>query len=489
MASIRKRGKRQPVWYIRYKNENGKWIERRGCRDKAKTKELAASIEFDTAKVRAGALSTRELSQRVEGRRPLSEHLDDWRQDMIAGGNSAKHVAQYFDRASKLSALAVGQPLSDLEQGRTAKAIASSLATIQKATRASLFASLNAKAIQKALATLIDAGKSNQTVNHYRAALRAFCRWAYEKGRISESPMIGVKGYNAEVTKTKERRALSRDELDRLIESARAGPIRYGMTGEVRAWAYRVASETGFRVQELRSLTRNSFRVDGDDPSIVLMANATKNRKPAVQPISIRLANELRQWLATNPDDGPVFPLHHETAKAMRADLEAAGVPYKTIDGDADFHSLRSVYITSIVQSNANIKEVQRLARHAKPETTIKHYAKVNRHDLRKTVDSVWPTSDSTLQHDPHTGRISNQPAQRVPNAGAVLGRSESVPDDSANDASSFTEAPNEPNFREFDVIQTERGGFEPPKQVSPLNGLANRRFRPLSHLSGGAPA
>jgi hypothetical protein len=35
-----------------------------------------------------------------------------------------------------------------------------------------------------------------------------------------------------------------------------------------------------------------------------------------------------------------------------------------------------------------------------------------------------------------------------------------------------------------FDVIPTERGGFEPPKPVSQFNGLANRRYRPLSHLS-----
>ena len=34
-----------------------------------------------------------------------------------------------------------------------------------------------------------------------------------------------------------------------------------------------------------------------------------------------------------------------------------------------------------------------------------------------------------------------------------------------------------------------ERGGFEPPVQFYPYNGLANRRFRPLSHLSGSRHA
>src|SRR3954470_18248212 len=37
-------------------------------------------------------------------------------------------------------------------------------------------------------------------------------------------------------------------------------------------------------------------------------------------------------------------------------------------------------------------------------------------------------------------------------------------------------------------AYQAERGGFEPPRELSPPNGLANRRFRPLSHLSGTGP-
>ena len=34
------------------------------------------------------------------------------------------------------------------------------------------------------------------------------------------------------------------------------------------------------------------------------------------------------------------------------------------------------------------------------------------------------------------------------------------------------------------DTFKTERGGFEPPIGFDTYNGLANRRFRPLSHLS-----
>ena len=54
----------------------------------------------------------------------------------------------------------------------------------------------------------------------------------------------------------------------------------------------------------------------------------------------------------------------------------------------ADFHSLRGYYVSALVRSGRSIKEVQQLARHAKSETTLKHYAKVAAHDLHAAVES-----------------------------------------------------------------------------------------------------
>jgi hypothetical protein len=101
----------------------------------------------------------------------------------------------------------------------------------------------------------------------------------------------------------------------------------------LRAVAYRLAASTGFRVNEIRSLTPESFRLDDPDPVVCLDAAAAKNRRAVEQPIPAALARELAPWLAGKP----VLPLHHETAKAIKADLEAAGVPYETAEGFADF--------------------------------------------------------------------------------------------------------------------------------------------------------
>ena len=39
--------------------------------------------------------------------------------------------------------------------------------------------------------------------------------------------------------------------------------------------------------------------------------------------------------------------------------------------------------------------------------------------------------------------------------------------------------------FRGLAKVVAESGGFEPPVQLSPYNGLANRRLQPLGQLSG----
>src|SRR5262249_1021781 len=159
--------------------------------------------------------------------------------------------------------------------------------------------------------------------NHFFGAIRAFLLWCNRTKRARDVSVLGVNSFNIELEKRHPRRALTLDELTQLIEYSRTGPIRYGMPGPLRAMAYLVSAGTGFGVGELSRLTPESFRLDGDEPFIVLAARNAKNRRPVEQEIKQSLADELRQWLKGKPARVSVFPLHHETAQAMRADLEA----------------------------------------------------------------------------------------------------------------------------------------------------------------------
>jgi integrase len=404
--------------------------ERKGCGDRRATEVLAAACEAEVAKVRAGLIDAKTLGYRRHEGAPLSGHLADWRRDMEARGKTPEHAELYHGRASKLAALTRGADPADLKPGRKREAMARAARALAGILDTSRLSDLTPDGIQAALARLRDAGKSYQTINHYRAALSAFVRWAGDTGRLRDSPMRGVKGFNAEEDRRHERRALADDELARLITTADHGPERFGMPGPLRAMAYRVAAATGFRAEELRALTPESFRLDGREPSISLRASATKNRRPAEQPIPLTLAPDLAAWLAHVPARACVFPLHHETAKAIRRDLDAAGIPYETDAGVADFHSLRAYFVSALVRSGATIKEVQTLARHAQPQTTLNHYAKVSVRDLRGAVENlpVLPVNDRLALPLPYAGdgdagHMSNRSALPLPCAGDGSGR------------------------------------------------------------------
>ena len=202
-------------------------------------------------------------------------------------------------------------------------------------------------------------------------------------------PTDGVEGFNVDEDLRHVRRSLADEELARLIGHAETARPMLGMPGPLRAMAYRTAASTGFRVEELRSLTPESFHLDGPWPRVILAAKDAKNRKAVDQPIPASTVVPLRNWLRDKAPGESIFPLHHDTAKAIRTDLEAAGIAYETDEGVADFHSLRGYFVSALVRSGRSIKEVQQLARHAKCETTLKHYAKVSAHDLYGAVESL----------------------------------------------------------------------------------------------------
>jgi hypothetical protein len=213
MASFRTRGK---IWYFKYTDANGVKHEQRGCPDERVTKQMAASAEMEAAKIRGGLIDPKDVAYRDHAARPVAEHLDQWHQDMVAMGKTPNHAGQYRDRTSTLIALVKATPIGDLEQGRSE---AFRLWRERPQQRSVLsqahFGDLSPESIQSALVTLSDFGKSNQTVNHYRAAIRAFLRWAHERKRIREIPM-GVTSLNAEEDQ-RVRRILTDDELGRLV--------------------------------------------------------------------------------------------------------------------------------------------------------------------------------------------------------------------------------------------------------------------------------
>ncbi len=75
-----------------------------------------------------------------------------------------------------------------------------------------------------------------------------------------------------------------------------------------------------------------------------------------------------------------------KTAEMLRADLIRAGIPYEVGGKVADFHALRGSFITNLVRSGANIKAVQKLARHSTITLTMDTYTTIDDDEMRKAT-------------------------------------------------------------------------------------------------------
>jgi integrase len=359
MASYRKRGK---VWYFRITDENREKQERKGCTDRRVTEELAREAESKVARIKAGLVDDKAERIARETRRPVAEHVADFIAGSEAKGNDPKHVRSTRTYVERVITLAGIERISDLSPSSVSLAV-----TVLKAE------ALSARA-----------------VNAYVTAIKSFSRWLKRDGRASDYALETLTKQNEQIDRRRVRRALTPEEAARVIHAAETGPEAGGLAGADRAILYTLALGTGFRADELATLTPDRFSLDADPPTVTVMACYAKNRTEAVQPIAAGLADQLRPWVAMKTLGRPVFDgMTERTAEMLRVDLEAAGIDYETASGVTDFHALRAAYVTNLVASGASVKTCQTLARHSTPTLTIGLYAKISLHDIKGAVENL----------------------------------------------------------------------------------------------------
>jgi integrase len=249
---------------------------------------------------------------------------------------------------------------------------------------------INAEVVETFIREL--AAKKNlgpRTYNHYLQAAQEFTKWLFRTGRASTNPLLGLDPLNCEVDIRHKRRALSAEEVAKLVQSARvSGEEIQCFDGETRARIYLLSYMTGLRKKELSSLTPRSFSLDATPPTLTVEAPASKNRKRAVLPLHPELVAMVREWLVGVPDDQFLFPnLDRRRGYLMvKKDLERVGIPYENADGIADFHAAgRHTHITELLRNGASLPEAKELARHSDVRQTMK-YTHIGIDDQAKAI-------------------------------------------------------------------------------------------------------
>jgi integrase len=399
------------------------------CSDKANAKQTLARL-LDKSTMSKLGLSDPFAEHKAT---LLVDHLSDYASHLRSKGNTPEHVNQSISRVAALFNGCGFKRLEDTDAGRAAEWLdqlrrpkpiqVSLLPGIEHYAPAEVAAmfGISGAAVRSAIkrhgldvigqgktrrlprttvAALVDRsnrGCGPETVNHYVRATRGFFRWMVRAKRVAGNPLdaISLVSVNGDIRRG--RRELSADELRRLLTSVRESSRTYrGLTGTDRFHLYLTAATTGFRARALSNLTPSDFDLVGDTPTVSLAARFAKNRKSKVQPLPTETATQLGEYVQSKPLAVPVWggtwARDHRGAEMLRADLADVGIAYVT-DGPegpeySDFHSLRHSYLTLGGLAGIDLRTLQELAGHSKPELTAR-YSRRRPYDLAGAVEKM----------------------------------------------------------------------------------------------------
>ncbi len=365
-----------PKWYGDYIGPDG--VRRRIAlvKDKAASMAMLANLEKRADRVKAGLHNPGDDYAKVS----VADHLIDWERSLANAGGTAAYVRLTLHRCRMILDVTGAAFLGNLSASKVADAVA--VAAIREKW-------------------------SPSTKSHAVKALRRFGRWLQKDERWASNLFIGLSVPAGQVRADQRhaRRAFTDAELTALFDSTMRGTPSRGWSGADRVMAYRLAVSTGLRVGEMAELTPESF----EDGWVRLPASATKNKHQASLPIPTALWEDLSQWLATRTPDARCWGdgLRKDKSifsKMLKVDMEVARARWIGDGGDerldfllwqdrqgrfCDAHAFRTTFITNVVSHGATPAELQHLARHSDPATSLRHYAKVSEKAMVEAVRRV----------------------------------------------------------------------------------------------------
>ena len=362
-------------WWGRFRDANGYDKRVPLATDRAAAQAMLAEYVRRAEREKVGIIEPTDEHRK----KPITKHLADYKRYLRSKQNAPRYIENAISRVKVIVAGCKFRSIADFSPSK----------------------------VTNWLRDRRDDGKFGiSTSNDYLVAMKAFCNWLVRDGRLMRNPLAYLQRLNTETDIRRERRALSPDELERLIKAAQTSKRKIaGFGGRDRAMLYRVAAFTGLRAQELASLTAHSFDLEANPPTVRVEACYSKHRRTDVLPLEEDLVRCLREHLA-GCNGQPLWPgqWYRKAARMLRKDLDAARKTWieevppgqerekqensdylrdKDRDGRvADFHSLRHGFITYLVTANVPPKVAQTLARHSTITLTMDRYAHLGVGDL-----------------------------------------------------------------------------------------------------------
>ncbi|MBI1367095.1 MAG: tyrosine-type recombinase/integrase [Planctomycetes bacterium] len=408
-------------WYMRYRDAEG--VMRRGstgCRDKQAAQKKLADVLADVEKVHAGIITSQEKQIAAHGERSLNAHLDDYLLHLSRKRIRGRKVSSMYrtnlrGRLDRLVTDCGWRRLRDITRERMER-------WLDEAEAAELAAS---------------------TRNEYLISLSALCNWAVKTERLSRNPVAGIGKADRSSDRRHVRRALTADEVVRLLDASRRRPIaelgRKPVTlsdenkrghrswtkeqlsadnfercyadglqhlakqhhrrinletiGRERALFYLLAVSTGLRHGELASLTLGQLHLNAEPtPYLELNAEDAKSGHGANIPLRVEVVDALSRHLADRPGahyEDKLF-VNPPVIRIFDADCQAAGIPKTNERGRVvDIHALRSTFCTHLAVAGVHPRTAMAAMRHSRMELTMVHYTDPTLLDVAGAVNSL----------------------------------------------------------------------------------------------------
>lgn len=290
-----------------------------GCRDKQAAQAILTELERQAERTRAGIVTDAENAAAVHAASTIAGHLESYLRSLSAAGRSHRHVTD-TDRLAR---------------------------TIVNECHWRTLRDIDAEAAETWLDERRRSDMAARTRNSYLQALRGFCQWCMRNNRLIRNPLATIQKADEKADRRKLRRAMTEDELRRLLFVARWRPLaEYGresvppkskeklkrsnwnkkplefdditaaverarerlsdnpgliaeleLRGRERALIYKTLVLTGLRANELRTLTVGQVYLDEATPFVELDAADEKSREGSSIPLRGDLADDIRDWL------------------------------------------------------------------------------------------------------------------------------------------------------------------------------------------------
>ncbi|TWU08898.1 site-specific tyrosine recombinase XerC [Symmachiella macrocystis] len=396
------------TWTAKFRDGEGKVCEvATGCRDKQAAQSVLDELLRRSELVKARVLSPQQDKIADHQRTPLSDHLKAYVEHLKSRGVHSDRVKTMETRMEQTANACRWRWLSDLNVDSREK-------WLRTLTEEPIEDETPAKAI------------SASVYNGFVESWVAFGFWCIGKRmagkryhfngekRLLVNPFEGMGRRDAKQDRRRIARAMTEDELTRLLDAARRRPLEDAMTirtgprkgevaanvsdertaklrklGQERSLIYKTFVLTGMRADELRTLKVADVSF-GDVPFIKLQHTNEKSRKGSTIPLRSDLAADLREWIKGHDRTETVFNVPAGILRIMNRDLIAAGIDKTDADGRIiHVHALRHSFGTHLSRAGVAPRVAQAAMRHSDISLTMNTYTDARLLDTAEAVEAL----------------------------------------------------------------------------------------------------